>query len=192
MDLFGGFPSTPGGVSTGLLRLRTAHLALDWKNTSVFAGQTSPFFSPRSPTSIAEMSYPSFSYSGNLWAWTPQIAFEHGWDVSEKSRFSITSGVMDPLSGDVPRDEYERPPNAGERSRIPAYATRLGWDRKTYDGASGIGFGGYYSRQNWPEDHESECMGRNSRLGVATRPEGLVVQRNVPRQRDRRSRKWTK
>ena len=48
-DFFGGFPATTEGVTSGLVRLRTATLRLEWENTSIVAGQDTPFFSPRSP-----------------------------------------------------------------------------------------------------------------------------------------------
>ena len=149
VDFFGGFPFTPEGATAGLLRLRTAKASFDWKNTSVVAGQDAPFFSPRSPTSLAATAYPALSYAGNLWTWTPQIHVEHRWSVSGGSRISLAGGVLDPLSGEFPASEYERMPTAGERSRMPAYAARLGWQRSAYDSAAGLGAGTYYSRQKW-------------------------------------------
>ena len=46
-DFGGGFPATNNGVNFGLVRLRTAAVRLDWKNTSVIAGQDSLFLSPQ-------------------------------------------------------------------------------------------------------------------------------------------------
>jgi hypothetical protein len=149
VDFFGGFPATPEGVSTGLIRLRTAKVTLDWKNTSLVAGQEAPFFSPHSPTSLAATAYPAFSYTGNLWTWTPQVTIEHRWDLSERSKISFTGGVLDPLTGELPGSEYDRLPTAGERSRTPASAARLGWQRTAYDHSASLGAGGYYSRQHW-------------------------------------------
>src|SRR5690242_9179522 len=149
VDFFGGFPFTPEGATAGLLRLRTAKASFDWKNTSVVAGQDAPFFSPRSPTSLAATAYPALSYAGNLWTWTPEIHVEHRWSVSDRSKLSLAGGVLDPLSGEFPASEYQRMPTAGERSRMPAYAARLGWQRTASDSAAGLGAGTYYSRQKW-------------------------------------------
>ena len=148
-DFFGGFPATPEGVSTGLLRLRTAGVTLDWKNTSLVAGQEGLFFSPRAPTSLATVAYPAFSSTGNLWTWTPQISIEHRWNLSERSKVSITGGLLDPLTGELPRAEYNRLPGAGEQSRIPAYASRLAWEHTAYQRFASVGAGAYYSRQQW-------------------------------------------
>src|SRR5262249_43306468 len=45
-DLGGGFPATYNGVTSGLFRLRTATIRMDWSRTSVVAGQDNLFFSP--------------------------------------------------------------------------------------------------------------------------------------------------
>jgi hypothetical protein len=48
LDLAGGFPSVPNGINSGLLRLRTGTMRMDWTNTSVVVGQDGIFFSPTS------------------------------------------------------------------------------------------------------------------------------------------------
>ena len=48
-DFAGGFPSTWNGVDSGIFRLRTASMRMDWKNTSLVAGQDNAFFSPAHP-----------------------------------------------------------------------------------------------------------------------------------------------
>jgi len=148
-DFFGGFPSAPDGLTAGLVRLRTVRIGLDWKNTSIVAGQEAPFFAPLSPTSLASTAYPAFSNTGNLWTWTPQLRVEHRFDLSERSKVAIEAGILDPLTGELPASEYNRMPTAGEQSRTPAYATRLGWKRTAYDGFASFGTGAYYSRQDW-------------------------------------------
>ena len=150
-DFFGGFPSNPEGVTAGLVRLRTAKVALDWTNTSIVAGQDIPFFSPLSPTSLASTAYPAFSSAGNLWAWTPQVRVEHRIVLSDLTKVILQGGVLDPLTGELPA-EYNRVPTAGEASRVPAYAMRLGLEHAAYDRLAAVGVGAYYSRQNWGFD----------------------------------------
>jgi len=127
MDFFGGFPSAPYGISTGLVRLRTAGLRLDWQNTSLVAGQEAPFFSPLSPTSLLSVATPALGSAGNLWVWTPQIFVEHRMTLSEGSSVSLQGGILDPLTGELPADPYYRSPEAGEKSGQPAYAARVAW-----------------------------------------------------------------
>jgi hypothetical protein len=149
MDFFGGFPATSYGISTGLVRLRTAGLRLDWQNTSVVAGQEAPFFSPLSPTSLVSVATPALASSGNLWVWTPQIYVEHRIALSEGSNVSLEGGIMDPMTGELPADSYYRAPQAGEKSGQPAYAARVAWTHGSPYGPLSVGAGGYYARQNW-------------------------------------------
>jgi hypothetical protein len=149
MDFFGGFPGTVDGATTGLIRLRTATMRLDWDHTSVVAGQDAPFFSSLSPTSLASLADPAMSYSGNLWTWTPQVRVEHRVVMTEGSDFVVSAGIMDPLTGEIPSGKYYRQPDAGERSRQPAYALRLGWSSSAWKQPFTFGLGSYYSRQHW-------------------------------------------
>ena len=150
-DFFGGFPATPQGVTAGLLRLRTANFRMDWGNTSLVAGQDTPFFSPLSPTSLASTAYPALSSAGNLWTWTPQVYVERELHRSDTWRFSVQGGLLDALSGQPPITEYDRTPTSGENSRMPAYAVRAVL-RQTRTRAASWGVGGYYARQNWGFD----------------------------------------
>jgi hypothetical protein len=149
LDLFGGFPDTTNGVTEGLMRLRTATVRMDWDRTSIVVGQDAPFFSPLSPTSIASLGYPAFSYAGNLWTWIPQARLEHRMNLSNSSSITLQGGFLDPLSGEPPASEIYRTPQAGEKSRQPAYASHISWTHGADDRALSLGFGGYYSRQNY-------------------------------------------
>ena len=149
MDLFGGFPNTTNGVTEGLMRLRTATVRMDWDRTSIVVGQDTPFFSPLSPTSIASLAYPAFSYAGNLWTWIPQARLEHRMSLSNSSSITLQGGFLDPLSGEPPSYDFYRTPQAGEKSRQPAYASRIAWTQGPVDHVLALGVGGYYSRQNY-------------------------------------------
>lgn len=149
LDLGGGFPFTPNGVNAGILRLRTGTMRLDWKSTSIVAGQDGLFFSPLSPTSFASLAAPALSYAGNLWSWVPQLRVEHRVSLGEDSQLVLQGGILDPLSGEPPVSGSYRQPQAGELSRQPAYASRVAWGRNLFGQPLRVGFGGYYSRQNY-------------------------------------------
>jgi hypothetical protein len=153
LDFAGGFPATPDGNTLGIARLRTGTVRLDWARTSIVAGQDAPFFSPLSPTSLASTAQPALSYAGNLWTWTPQIRAEHRFVLAEGSSISLQGGILDSLTGQRPRDSYYRLPDAGEMSRQPAYAARVGWSKSRGDNTAAIGVGGYFGRQYWPYEH---------------------------------------
>ena len=150
-DVGGGFPNISNGVNFGLVRLRTATLRFDWKNTDLVAGQDQLFFSPNSPTSFASLIVPALSYSGNLWAWTPQMRVEHRIALSEKSTVTLQAGILDPLTGEPPYYSYiwYRKPQAGELARQPAYAGRIAYSHPLFGHTFTIGTAAYYSRENW-------------------------------------------
>lgn len=152
LDFAGGFPRTLNGVNSGLLRLRTGTMRLDWSKTSVVAGQDGLFFSPLSPTSFASLAEPAFSYAGNLWSWVPQLRIERRISVGENSNLVLQGGVLDPLSGEPPSSGFYRQPVAGELSRAPAFGTRVAWVTNAFGQPMHVGLSGYYSRQDYGFD----------------------------------------
>ena len=148
-DFAGGFPSALNGVTFGLARLRTGTVRMAWPNTTLIAGQDAPFLSPLSPSSVASLAVPAFSYAGNLWSWTPQVRLEHRLTVTEGSSILLQGGILDPLTGEPPTSQFLRTPQAGEASRQPAYATRVAWSHRALGRDVTLGVGGYYSRQDW-------------------------------------------
>lgn len=152
VDFYGGIPRAHYGVTMGALRIRTASLRLDWSHWSIIAGQDTPFFSPLSPTSYASLAEPAFSWSGNLWVWTPQIRAERRWNTSEKSNVAWTFGILDPLSEEIPDSMFNRHPLAGEATRTPALASHLAWNHSAAGIPATFGIGGYFGKQNWGFD----------------------------------------
>jgi hypothetical protein len=148
-DFAGGFPGTWNGLNSGIFRLRTASMRMDWKNTSVVVGQDNSFFSPLSPTSFASLAVPALNYAGNLWAWTPQVRVEHRFELSRDQNILVQGGILDNLTGEFPADPYFRMPVAGESSRQPAYAARTAWTHTIFGQPLSFGAAGYYSRQEW-------------------------------------------
>jgi len=149
VDFSGGFTNTSDGVNLGLVRLRVASLRMDWKNTSIVAGQDDAFVSPLAPTSFASLAVPAFGYAGNLWGWIPQVRVDHRFDLSEGQNITIQAGLMDNVTGELPYASFQRPPQAGESSGQPAYGLRVSWTRSVFGMPLTLGTAGYYSRQNW-------------------------------------------
>jgi len=149
MDFAGNVLQEPNGAVQGGIRLRTGVFRMDWTNTSLIAGQDSLFFVPLSPSSLASLAVPALSYSGNLWGWTPQIRVEHRVALSQDSQLTISAGILDQITGDVPEPGQDRDPSWGEQSGQPEYAAHIGWSRKTANGILGVGVGGFYGRQFW-------------------------------------------
>ena len=149
LDFAGGFPNIPNGVTSGILRLRTATFHLDWEKTSIVAGQDEAFFSPLSPTSFSSLAVPAFNYSGNLWEWVPQIRVEHRFDLTESTNLLLQFGIVDNLTGDLPVSQWGNVPQAGERIGQPGYATRVALSRPILGRPLTLGAAAYYGRQDW-------------------------------------------
>jgi hypothetical protein len=166
VDLAGGFAEQPNGVSSGLMRLRTATLRMDWDKTSIVAGQDGLFFSPAAPTSFATLAVPALSYAGNLWSWVPQIRVEHRIDFSDTSSFLMQGGILDPESGEVPSNGPYRQPGPGESARQPAYGARTAWSGELFGQPVQIGAGGFYSRQDYGYGRSVDAWAAMSDLQV--------------------------
>jgi hypothetical protein len=91
MDFFGG-TSDP---YNNLLRIRTASLDLRWKNTTVSVGQDKPIFSPREPTSFAQVGVSPLADAGNLWDWNPQVRVEQRFNFGEDTGLRAQAGVYE-------------------------------------------------------------------------------------------------
>jgi hypothetical protein len=76
------------------LRIRTAAMHLDWKNTSLLVGQEKPIFSHREPTSLAMVGVSPMTGSGNPWFWQPQVRLEQRFTLGEETGLRAQIGVL--------------------------------------------------------------------------------------------------
>jgi hypothetical protein len=58
------------------LHMRTASLGIAWRDRRLETGLEKPIFSPRDPSSLAQVWTPPLAGAGNLGAWLPQVRFE--------------------------------------------------------------------------------------------------------------------
>lgn len=161
VDFFGGFPQQQFGATAGVVRLRQASAHLDWETTSFTVGQEAPFIAPLSPTSYATIAEPALAWSGNLWVWTPQVVAEHRFHTSDESYFSISGGMLAPLTEDIPNYFQGTYPGPGERTRRPALGASMGWQSQAYGDAVHFGVGAYTS-------HLQYAFGRDVRSWAIT------------------------
>jgi hypothetical protein len=110
MDFFGGSTLS----LNHLVRLRTAAIDIDWKNTSVMFGQDKPLISPRDPDSLAQVGYSPLTWAGNLWLWQPQVRLEQRFSFGENTGLRAQAAVLDTSSLDYPAD-----PNLYNQSESP-------------------------------------------------------------------------
>jgi len=156
-DLLGGKPAFANGVNFDIFRLRLAYGRIDWKHDSVEGGQDWAIFAPLNPTSLASYAIPAFSTSGNLWNRIPQFRYEHR--EGDKSKFIITTALLDPDAGDSAGNPAVRVIGLGERGAMPAFETRIGFTTPAFGKETSAGVSGHYSRL----------------LGVPGNPVGTIV-----------------
>jgi hypothetical protein len=144
MDFFGGIPGFATGQVMGLPRLLVAFARFDAQHTAVEVGQDQMIMAPVDPTSLASFAFPALFRSGNLYLRTPQARIEQMFG----SHVRVTGGIVAPIGGDVPGEDYRFVPQAfgGERSRRPGVQARvagLAGDRETSRYAD-VGVSGHY------------------------------------------------
>jgi uncharacterized coiled-coil protein SlyX len=141
--------------NTTLLRLRTAHAALRWKNTEAYFSQDRPIFSPDAPTSLTAVAEPPLAWSGNLWTWNPQAGVTQDIGFAGSRDVRLQAALID--VGDAPLSPVISvsgnitgiPPSTAEQSRWPgveARAALLGSNLNSGDNdGSRVGVGGYFA-----------------------------------------------
>jgi hypothetical protein len=144
MDFFGGIPGFATGQVMGLPRLLVAFARFEGQRTAIEVGQDQMILAPVDPTSLASFAFPALFRSGNLYLRTPQARIEHRFG----SHFRAMGGIVAPVGGDVPGEDYRFVPQAfgGERSQRPGVQGRVAWsagDRET-SRHSDIGVAGHY------------------------------------------------
>jgi hypothetical protein len=102
MDLWGGTASS----LNHLVRMRTATLEIDWKNSTLTVGQDKPLIAPRDPDSLAQVAFSPLTAAGNLWLWQPQARFEQRVGLGENAGLRAQASVYqtsEPSAGVPPQ-----------------------------------------------------------------------------------------
>lgn len=137
-----------------LLRLRTAHAALNWGSTEAFFSLDRPIISPEVPTSLTAVAEPALAWSGDLWTWNPQLGVTQDIHYSQAHVLRLQAALID--SGDAPQTAVPVStvssgvtPTASEQSRWPGVEARVALYGSSSDEAgSHIGAGGYFSQHS--------------------------------------------
>jgi len=149
--------SSPSGASGGgyngdLVRLRTAHAALDWDHTELFFSYDHPIVSPYTPDSLAAVSTPAMAWSGNLWTWNPQIGVTQDIGLPAREKLQVQLAlidVQDPpalyTSSAISTPVTNTLPGTAEQSRWPGVEARVALLEAGMKKAAQFGVGGFYS-----------------------------------------------
>ena len=132
-------------AASGVLRLRTAHAALNWANTEAFVELDRSILEPNEPTSLVSIAQPELAWAGNLWNWSPQAGVTHQFELSDTSRIKADAALIDTSDPQPPGIASNSPLTMSERSRWPGTETRIAFQNGVSGSGSEFGIGGYFS-----------------------------------------------
>jgi hypothetical protein len=116
------------------IRVRTAEITMDWKNTSFLVGVDKPIIAPRDPDSLAQVAFSPLTAAGNLWLWSPQVRLQHDFHFSQAIGLRAQVGVVQthevngsPVSPYTPNPaatsaSYVEPARPGGEGRLELFA----------------------------------------------------------------------
>ena len=130
----------------GVLRLRTAHAVLDWKNTQAFVELDRSILEPNQPSSLVAVAVPELAWAGNLWSWNPQIGLSHRFAFSDASRIKVEAALIDSVDP-IPGGDASTASTLtqSERSRWPGSEARIAFQHDGSGSGAEFGVGGYFS-----------------------------------------------
>ncbi len=134
--------------SGGVVRLRTAHASLTWNHAMAYFSLDRPLLSPYHPESLLAAAVPELAWSGNLWAWNPQVGLSYHRGID--NRLGIEAALIDsadPYGASVGSANTSGvvASNLSEASRWPGIESRLSLEHGTGEQVAALGVGGYYS-----------------------------------------------
>jgi hypothetical protein len=130
----------------GILRLRTAHATLDWKDTQAFIELDRSILEPESPTSLLTVGQPELAWAGNLWTWNPQVGISHQFSVGNTARIETQAALIDVQDPRLPNSASSTSPvTQSELSRWPGTEGRIAFLSGAKDVGFEFGVGGYFS-----------------------------------------------
>lgn len=148
LDFLGGIPGFVTGQTMPLPRLLVGFARIETDRLAFQAGQDHAILAPRDPSSLAGFAFPLLVRSGNLYLRAPQARAEAA--LSRQVR--LTAGILAPIGGDLPGENYRFVPPAlgGERSRHPAVQARIDYASLPATDAprrAAFGLSGHFGRE---------------------------------------------
>ena len=142
-------PTYTGSYAVGLARLRTAGADLSWDQTRAFFALDRPLIAPETPTSLTAVSLPALAWSGNLWAWNPQLGVAHDWNADRaahlRSEFALIDVADPPALYPVSQSGNYSPPSTAEYARWPGLEGHIALLSGPKESGTQIGLGGFFA-----------------------------------------------
>lgn len=133
-------------AASGILRLRTAHAALNWRSTEAFIALDRTILEPNAPSSLVSIAQPELAWAGYLWSWSPQIGVSHSFALPDSSRIQMQAALIDTADPQWPGSAAgSSPVTQSELSRWPGTETRIAYRHGERGTGPEVGVGGYFS-----------------------------------------------
>lgn len=138
-----------GSYALGLVRLRTAHVDLNWSSTHAFFALDRPLISPESPSSLTAVALPALAWSGNLWAWNPQAGLSCNAFTSGRGSLRVQAALIDtadpPPLFSTTGSGSSTPPSTAELSHWPGIESRIAFESLDEEIGARLGISGYFA-----------------------------------------------
>ncbi len=152
VDFFGTAAAGSYPSAGGLLRLRTAHAALDWQHARLFFSFDRTLLNPNAPGSLVQVASPGLSWSGNLWNWMPQLGVSS--HFGQRRVLVLEGAWVSPPDAPDPAPPYTTsrsdPATLAESSRIPGGEARVAFGSGDTLRGLRVGIGGYLAPHKLP------------------------------------------
>jgi hypothetical protein len=138
-----------GSYALGLVRLRTAHLDLNWSSTHAYFALDRPLIAPDTPSSLTAVAVPALAWSGNLWTWNPQAGLSYDAFSSGRGSLRMQAALIDtadppPLFSTAGSGSYT-PPSTAELSRWPGIESRIAFESPDEENGASFGISGHFA-----------------------------------------------
>ncbi len=108
-----------------------------------------PLISPDSPSSLTAVANPALAWSGNLWAWNPQLTLTQNVPFAQSHSLQLQAAMIDvgdpPISLSQLNSSAVAAPSGAEQSRWPGLEARVALLGSNRDDRDHFGVGGYFS-----------------------------------------------
>lgn len=138
-----------GSYALGLVRLRTAHLDMNWSSTHAYFALDRPLIASETPSSLTAVAIPALAWSGNLWAWNPQVGLSYDAFSSDRGSLRMQAALIDtadppPLFSTTSSGSYT-PPSTAELSRWPGIESRIAFESSDEESGARFGISGHFA-----------------------------------------------
>lgn len=138
-----------GSYAFGLVRLRTAHLDLNWNRTHAFFALDRPLIAPETPSSLTAVAVPALAWSGDLWAWNPQAGLSYNSFTSGRGSLRMQAALIDtadpPQLFSTTNSSSYPPPSTAELSRWPGIESRIAFEGADEESGARFGVSGFFA-----------------------------------------------